>query len=195
MAGDGDGDGVYLAKCGRKLIEGNLCSDTYATRWLKELPAKVNIFIWRMLLNKLLTRMNLMSRGITVQSNQCGICDTGDETINHLMLHCDIARDVWALVGRWWNLDFPFVLSIREQLSWVDGSRIHGVACGCWKSGTTFWSIWKFRNQNVFQKENKAILFDSIVSTSFFWLSNRNTKLSINWIGFLQDPIMACNSL
>ncbi|PWA59926.1 zinc finger, SWIM-type, MULE transposase domain, FHY3/FAR1 family [Artemisia annua] len=146
----GDGDGLYLVKCGRNLIDkGTLWLDTYATRWLKELPAKVIIFIWRMLLNKFPTRMNLMSRGITVQSNQCGICDTGDETINHLMLHYDIARDVWALVGRWRSLDFPNVLSIRELLSLVDDSRIHTLAKKVLHVvvGTTFWSIWKFRNQ------------------------------------------------
>ena len=121
-----------------------------------------------MLLNKLPTRMNLMSRGIIVQSNQCGICNRGDETINHLMLHCDIARYVWALVGRWWSLDFPSVLSIREPMSWVDDSRIHSLAKKVLHVvvGTTFWSIWMFRNQNVFQEEKpkKPKLFDSIVS-------------------------------
>ena len=74
----GDYDGIYSVKCGRNLIDkGTLCSDTYSTRRLKEFQAKVNIFIWRMLLNKLPMRMNLMSRGITVQSNQCGICIQG----------------------------------------------------------------------------------------------------------------------
>ncbi|GKB69644.1 hypothetical protein Tco_0931056 [Tanacetum coccineum] len=52
----GDGDGIYSVKRGRKLIDkGTLCLHTYATRWLKEMPAKVNNFIWRMLLNKLPT--------------------------------------------------------------------------------------------------------------------------------------------
>ncbi|GKC26012.1 RNA-directed DNA polymerase, eukaryota [Tanacetum coccineum] len=177
----GDGDGIYSVK------------------WLKEMPAKVNIFIWRMLLDKLPTRMNLMTRGITVRSNKCGICDTKDETINHLMLHCDLARDVWALVGRWWSLDFPSVLTIRELISWVDDTHLHTLAKKVLHVivGTMAWSIWNFRNRNVFQEEKpkKALLFYSIVSTSFFWLSNRNNKFRINWIGFLQDPIMACNSL
>ncbi|GJQ97441.1 RNA-directed DNA polymerase, eukaryota [Tanacetum coccineum] len=169
----GDGDGIYSVKRGRKLIDkGTLCLDTYATRWLKEMPAK---------------------------SNQCGICDTRDETINHLMLQCDLARDLWALVGRWWSLDFPSVLTIRELMSWVDGTRLHSLAKKVLHVvvGTTAWSIWNFRNQNVFQEEKpkKALLFDSIVSTSFFWLSNRYSKLRINSIGFLQDPVMACNSL
>ncbi|GJT62657.1 RNA-directed DNA polymerase, eukaryota, reverse transcriptase zinc-binding domain protein [Tanacetum coccineum] len=196
----GDGDGIYSVKCGRKLIDkGTLCLDTHATRWLKEMPTKVNIFLWRMLLNKLPTRMNLMNRGITMQSNQCGICDTWDETVNHLMLHCDLDRDVWALIGRWWTLDFLSVLSIRDLMSWVDDTRPHILAKKVLHVvvGTTTWSIWNFRNQNVFQEEKpkKALLFDSIVSTSFFWLSNRNNNFRINWIGFLQDPIMACNSL
>ncbi|GJW73011.1 hypothetical protein Tco_0132381 [Tanacetum coccineum] len=38
----GDGDGIYSVKRGRKLIDkGTLCLDTYATRWLKEMPAKI----------------------------------------------------------------------------------------------------------------------------------------------------------
>ncbi|GJY27461.1 RNA-directed DNA polymerase, eukaryota [Tanacetum coccineum] len=181
----GDGDGIYSVKCGRKLIDkGTLCLDTYATRWLKEMSTKVNIFIWRMLLNKLPTRMNLMNRGITVQSNQCGICDTRDETVIHLMLHCDLARDVWALVGRWWTLHFPSVLTIRELMSWVDDTRLHILAKKVLHVvvGTTAWSIWNFRNRNVFQEEKpkKALLFYSIVSTSFFWLSNRNNNFRIN---------------
>nr|GEV02275.1 RNA-directed DNA polymerase, eukaryota, reverse transcriptase zinc-binding domain protein [Tanacetum cinerariifolium] len=142
--------------------------------------------------------MNLMTRVINVQSNQCGICDTGDETVNHLMLHCDLAWDVWVFVGRWWTLDFPSVLTIRELMSWVDDTRLriltkkvlHVVV------GTTAWSIWNFRNRNVFQEEKpkKALLFDSIVSTFFFCYPIEIT-FRINWIGFLQDPIMACNSL
>nr|GEW06908.1 RNA-directed DNA polymerase, eukaryota [Tanacetum cinerariifolium] len=196
----GDGDGIYSVNCGWKLIDkGTLCLDTYATRWLKEMPTKVNIFIWRMLLNKIPTRMNLMTRGITVKSNQCGICDEGDETINHLMLHCDLARDLWALVGLWWTLDLPFVLTIRELMSWVDHTRLHILANKVLHVvvGTTAWSICNFRKRNVFQEEKpkKALLFYSIVSTSFFWLSNRNNNFRINWIGFLQDPIIACNSL
>ncbi|GJU81578.1 hypothetical protein Tco_1283943 [Tanacetum coccineum] len=110
----GDGDGIYSVKCGRKLIDkGTLCLDTYATR------------------------------GITVQSNKCGVCDTGDETINHLMLHYDLARDVWALVGRWWSLDFLSVLTIRELMSWVDDTRLHTLAKKVLHVvvGTTAWSI------------------------------------------------------
>ncbi|GJV87766.1 RNA-directed DNA polymerase, eukaryota [Tanacetum coccineum] len=69
----------------------------------------------------------------------------GDETINHLMLHCDLAWDVWALVGRWWSLDFPSVLTIRELLSWVDDTRLHTLGKVLHVVvGTTAWSIWNF---------------------------------------------------
>nr|GEW30324.1 RNA-directed DNA polymerase, eukaryota [Tanacetum cinerariifolium] len=113
--------------------------------------------------------------------------------------HSDLARDVWAFVGQWWTLDFSSVLTIRELMSWVDDTRLHILAKKVLHVvvGTMAWSIWNFRNRNVFQKEKpkKALLFDSIVSTSFFWLSNKNNNFRINSIGFLQDPIMACNSL
>nr|GEX66896.1 RNA-directed DNA polymerase, eukaryota [Tanacetum cinerariifolium] len=66
-----------------------------------------------------------------VSSNQCDRwiwTGDGDEMVNHLMLHCDLARDVWALAGRWWTLDFPSVLTIRELMSWVDDTRLHILA-------------------------------------------------------------------
>ncbi|GKB53951.1 hypothetical protein Tco_0904704 [Tanacetum coccineum] len=67
----------------------------------------------------------------------------GDETINHLMLHYDLARDVWALVGRWWSIGFPSVLTIRELMSWVDDTRLHTLAKKVLHVvvGTTTWNI------------------------------------------------------
>nr|GEV84740.1 cysteine-rich receptor-like protein kinase [Tanacetum cinerariifolium] len=153
---------------------------TYATRWLKKVPAKVKIFIWRMLVNKLPTRMNLITRGINVQSNQCGIGDTWDEMINHLILHCDLARDMWALVRRWWSLDFPFVLTIRELMLWVDDTRLHTLAKKVLHPvvETTALSIWNFRNQNVFHegKPKKALLFDNYIPWSSHLLRHEKSK-------------------
>nr|GEU38325.1 myosin heavy chain-related protein [Tanacetum cinerariifolium] len=45
------------------------------TRWNKGIPIKVNIFMWRLKLNKLPTLANLVQKGIDINSLLCPICD------------------------------------------------------------------------------------------------------------------------
>ena len=59
--------------------------------WHKNVPAKVSLFVWCLLRNKLPTKDNLPRRSIlspneVVRSARCG----NSETANHLFLQCDI---------------------------------------------------------------------------------------------------------
>lgn len=56
------------------------------TRWNKYIPIKVNVFIWRMMLNQLPTRCNLVRRGIDVESMLCMCCNDKQEVVEHLFL-------------------------------------------------------------------------------------------------------------
>ncbi|GJT89434.1 RNA-directed DNA polymerase, eukaryota, reverse transcriptase zinc-binding domain protein, partial [Tanacetum coccineum] len=69
----------------RTLIDANtLIVDSIATRWNRCVPIKVNIFLWRLVLNKLATRVNLGRKGIDVDSTLCPICGDDVETVNHI---------------------------------------------------------------------------------------------------------------
>ncbi|GKF15819.1 RNA-directed DNA polymerase, eukaryota, reverse transcriptase zinc-binding domain protein, partial [Tanacetum coccineum] len=53
----------------RKLIDVNiLVGSDSPTRWNRSVPIKVNVFLWRLALNKLSTRVNLDRKGIDVDS-------------------------------------------------------------------------------------------------------------------------------
>ncbi|GJR98826.1 RNA-directed DNA polymerase, eukaryota, reverse transcriptase zinc-binding domain protein [Tanacetum coccineum] len=65
-----------------------------ATRWIRHIPIKVNIFIWRLMLNKLPSRVNLDRRGIDVNSILCPICQMDIEMINHKFFSCDMTLDL-----------------------------------------------------------------------------------------------------
>ncbi|GJV70260.1 RNA-directed DNA polymerase, eukaryota [Tanacetum coccineum] len=67
----------------------------YATRWNRFLPKKVNIFIWRVLRDRLPTRWNLSWRGIDMDSLSCPTCDVSVETIDHILWFCSLATAVW----------------------------------------------------------------------------------------------------
>nr|GEW01467.1 40S ribosomal protein S7-like [Tanacetum cinerariifolium] len=61
---------------------------------------------------KLPTRVNLDRKCIEVDSLLCLICHEDVETVNHIFFTCDLAKVLWALLAKWWELDVPFCASI-----------------------------------------------------------------------------------
>ncbi|GJZ46035.1 RNA-directed DNA polymerase, eukaryota, reverse transcriptase zinc-binding domain protein [Tanacetum coccineum] len=69
----------------RYLIDSKTLDTTpNATHWFRNIPIKGNIFIWRLMLNKLPSRVNLDRKGIDVGSILFPICQEDVETINHI---------------------------------------------------------------------------------------------------------------
>nr|GEZ64675.1 hypothetical protein [Tanacetum cinerariifolium] len=61
----------------------------------KYVPSKVNIFAWRLLLNRLPTRINIMERGIDIPSILFPVCNSQQEDVDHLFVHCEVASQIW----------------------------------------------------------------------------------------------------
>ncbi|GJR74302.1 RNA-directed DNA polymerase, eukaryota, reverse transcriptase zinc-binding domain protein [Tanacetum coccineum] len=90
-----------------------------ATRWNRSLRIKVNVFLWRLKLNKLPSRVNLDRRGIEVSSLLCPSCHGDIETVNHSFFNCDMAKDLWSLLSNWWELDIPVCGNIAKWYDWL----------------------------------------------------------------------------
>ncbi|GKA93226.1 RNA-directed DNA polymerase, eukaryota [Tanacetum coccineum] len=99
------GDGSFCVKDIRNRIDDVILPSTpIPTRWLKIIPIKVNIFMWRARLGCLPTRDNLVRRGVLVDSTACPSCSVNEESVNHTLFCCDLARTVLQRICRWWNL-------------------------------------------------------------------------------------------
>ncbi|PWA46631.1 RNA-directed DNA polymerase, eukaryota [Artemisia annua] len=170
----GDGTRVFTVASGRSIIDtGTLVIDNTPTRWSKDVPIKINVFIWKLLLDKLPTRDNLEEKGLDVPSSLCGVCDHVTESSSHVFLSCQVAMEIWRQFGRWWDLDIPHLSSMKDLLEWVDNLKISKIQrMGLYNVViTAAWSIWRFRNETIFgvNKPKKALIFDFIVSQAFFW--------------------------
>ncbi|GJV96160.1 RNA-directed DNA polymerase, eukaryota, reverse transcriptase zinc-binding domain protein [Tanacetum coccineum] len=173
------------------------CND--ATRWNRLLPIKVNVFLWRLNLNKLPSRVNLDRRGIDVIWITCPSCQGDLETVNHTFFNCGLAKELWSLLAKWWDLDIPMCGNIAEWHAWLGdlhvSSKVRLAIEGV--GGTLLWSIWNFRNNLIFSSTppKKSMIWDSVVSQSFLWISSRNPKCKISWIGWLYNPIATIISM
>nr|GEU56188.1 reverse transcriptase domain, reverse transcriptase zinc-binding domain protein [Tanacetum cinerariifolium] len=109
------GSSGFSVASARSLIDSKtLDTDLIATRWICCISIKVNIFIRRLMLNKLPSKVNLDRRGIDVGSFLCPICQLDVETINHIFFSCDMVLELWAMLARWWSLDIPVCANILE---------------------------------------------------------------------------------
>ncbi|GJT01385.1 RNA-directed DNA polymerase, eukaryota, partial [Tanacetum coccineum] len=150
------------------------------TRWIKSIPIKVNVFVWKALQDRLPTRSNLVRRNILIDSLSCPICDGEPEDSSHLFFRCCLARDVTRLVCRWWDLDFHSFNSYTDWQGWFNqlrlGAKSKEVLEGVFY--VSWWSLWNFRNHLLFADSNprKDAIFDEIVLRSFNWCLARGKR-------------------
>ncbi|GJZ51537.1 RNA-directed DNA polymerase, eukaryota [Tanacetum coccineum] len=178
-----------------KLVEDEffLPKEEVATRWIKSIPIKVNVFAWKLHLDRLPTRLNLVNGGVHVLSTLCPICGVAHEDASHIFFSCEVAMDVSRLICRWWNIFWTHVGSYSEWLSWLKslrlGSKIKGLLEGVFY--VLWWSLWNFRNHLLFTDKSprRDVLFDDIVSRSFNWCSARCKNL-FSWDSWLQHPYL-----
>ncbi|GJY30473.1 RNA-directed DNA polymerase, eukaryota [Tanacetum coccineum] len=94
---DLNGEGLFRVKDFRSFLDDLLLpSSNMATRWVKCVPVKVNVFVWRARLERLPTRDNLAKRGVPIVSNLCPVCGSFPEDAHHLFFGCDLAKNIFS---------------------------------------------------------------------------------------------------
>ncbi|GJU52014.1 RNA-directed DNA polymerase, eukaryota [Tanacetum coccineum] len=191
---DLNGDGVFQVKDVRSMLdEAFLPKMEVPTRWIKSIPIKVNVFAWKLYLDRLPTRSNLSRRNVSLPSLACPLCDHVLEDSSHLFFGCSVAKDIQKLICRWWNLDVHPYESYEDWLSWFKsirlGSKTKEVLEGVFY--VSWWSLWNFRNQFLFASPipRKDTIFDNIVLRSFYWCVARCNR-TLNWVSWLQHPFL-----
>ncbi|GJV92493.1 RNA-directed DNA polymerase, eukaryota [Tanacetum coccineum] len=124
---DLNGEGVFQVKDVRSMLdEAFLPKMEVPTRWIKSIPIKVNVFAWKLYLDRLPTRSNLSRRNVSLPSLACPLCDHVLEDSSHLFFGCSVAKDIQKLICRWWNLDVHPYESYEDWLSWFKSIRLGG---------------------------------------------------------------------
>jgi len=93
------------------------------------------VFGWRVLIDRLPSKINLEKRGVRLPSNLCHFCNKDAEFIQHIMLSCEVAQRLWVKCDKWaWLfsvtsndiathfLSFYFIgLSAQANHTWREG--------------------------------------------------------------------------
>ncbi|XP_071740916.1 uncharacterized protein [Rutidosis leptorrhynchoides] len=122
------------------------------------LPQKIGIFVWRAKLNKLPVRTELDKRGIDLHSVRCPVCDEDIETIEHSMLKCKVAIELWDRIRKWWTLNSINISSISETFEDKNPNISSPQGRKIWQAITwvTGYTLWKNRNECVFGRKKTS---------------------------------------
>ncbi|KAK1419033.1 hypothetical protein QVD17_28189 [Tagetes erecta] len=179
-----DLDVDFSTKIIRQEIEENcLPSNNQVYHDSKWVSSKVNVFVWRALIDRIQTNGALNHRNI-MPSPSCTSCGADYETPDHTLINCEHAVKVWHAIFSWCKIPIiPVnsvgqILSIPNTLPVTPDTRkiIHTVFL------TGLWCIWKARNERIFNKSTMSnATMGDIKSLSFLWLNSRGKLATLKW--------------
>lgn len=133
----------FLTKSVYAYLERHLAGCDYRWIWKARLPLKIQIFLWQLFQDTVLTR-DVMKRRNWAGNPRCSFCRE-KETSQHLFFTCPVARVVWRTIGCVLGTEFCpnnlWQFFSRCYVFLPDGAKFYtfGLAAMCW-------SIWDCRN-------------------------------------------------
>ncbi|PNX56077.1 70 kDa peptidyl-prolyl isomerase, partial [Trifolium pratense] len=123
--------------------------------WHSQVPLKVSIFVWRLLRDRLPTRLNLVTRGVlSLPAATCVFGCGAAESAHHLFLSCSIAGSLWDLVRAWIGISLVDFTTMRDHFvqftASTGGSRARRSFLQLiWL--VCVWVMWMERNHRLFK--------------------------------------------
>ncbi|XP_048590909.1 uncharacterized protein LOC125575828 [Brassica napus] len=175
--------GDYSTKTGyAAVLSSRTAEDTVSTEdasydwkknvWKIQTTPKIKLFIWKALHGALPVGEALKSRGINT-TGQCKRCNL-PESIDHLLFHCDFARQVWETAPVSPSIEYSGSIDLRSNWSSFCSRKNlppTGVSTGA-LAPWIVWQLWLARNKLVF--EGKIITVEETIS--------RATACAREWI-------------
>ena len=120
--------------------------------WKINIPEKIRCFIWLLIMNKVLTWDQLISRGFQGPSI-CFLCKNGEDSAQHLFLDCLFTKRAFEVIFEHFGIHSFFKDYVRLYLKhWFRSHTIDSVVL--YLPLFIFWTIWKHRNGCIFEEKH-----------------------------------------
>jgi len=160
--------------------------------WRTQAPSRAAFFVWTTALGKILTLDNFRKQHVIV-INGCYMCKKTGESVDHLLLHCDVASALWSSLFSRFGMSWVMPIRVINLLScwWSFGRSRSAVV---WKMAPIclFWCLWRERNNMSFEDLESTleeILFSFYHSLYFL------TTVYVRPLSFSFPDFLTCFSL
>lgn len=165
----------------RAMVEGGKTRWSFNEIWKGWAPPKVQLHLYLLLQDRILTREVLVRRGFQCES-QCATCNSGlMESAIHLVYHCSYAQKVWSRIEDKWgsclvdrDMRVPDSVQALWSASWLKVKRSGAMSKKEWavRMMGVLWHLWRQRNDKIFRNKSvpAKVLANNAWSDSNLWL-------------------------
>jgi hypothetical protein len=154
-------------------------------------------FAWSAALGKILTLDNLRRRHVIVM-DRCCMCKRSGESVDHLLLHCDVASAIWSAFFSRFGLSWVMPRRVVDLFDcWWSSGRPRSAAV--WKMVPTclFWCLWREMNDRNFEDRERSLeeILSLFFETLYLWTAAFVSPLSLSFSDFLVRfaPLVRCS--
>ena len=91
--------GIYSTNTAYKFlmeeIRGDPVDGSFVFLWKLKIPPKAKIFTWRLIKDRLPTKLNLRGRQVEITDPMCLLCNNSEEDAAHLFFNCSKVLPLW----------------------------------------------------------------------------------------------------
>jgi hypothetical protein len=157
--------------------------------WRVKAPARVAFFIWSGALGKILTHANLRKMNVIV-IEWCCLCKKSGESIDHLLLHCEVARDLWSYILILFGVVWVMPRTVLEFLNSWGAAIGYGGAKEAWRLAPLclLWCIWRKQNTWLFEDVETSMveLRKRLLNTLYIWIASHHSLNAFTYVDFLK---------
>jgi hypothetical protein len=152
--------------------------------WRTKAPPRVAFFVWSAALGKILTMDNLRKKNM-VLINRCGMCKKDEESIDHLLIHCECAQFLWNAFFSRFGLAWAMPRRVVNLLQcWWSGGRARSAVVWKMVPLCIMWCLWSERNERFFEDSERSLedllhfFFITLFTWATAWLAPRVISFS-----------------
>ncbi|KAJ9540046.1 hypothetical protein OSB04_026552 [Centaurea solstitialis] len=123
----------------------------------------------------------------------CPLCEAVDESVDHLFYSCLVVKEIWKWLASWCKIELGQYTSLdlaiagflegvnsKKQLRFLEAAI-----------GSMFWSIWKARNNLVFNNQHflVAAVVTEVQANLYTWAKYRGKRKDLAWQLWCCNPI------
>ena len=118
----------------------------------------------------------------------CCMCKEDKESIDHMFLHCKVARESWDTVLNLFGMNWVMPRRVVDLLTCWQGKLGQHRHIEIWKAvpHCLMWCLWKERNARIFEDGERNVLELKLLffRTLFDWMTATRLFSSLSYLEF-----------
>jgi hypothetical protein len=162
-------DGVYSAKSAyRVLMQGNTRFELDEAIWKAKATPKSKLFMWLAAQHRIWTSDRRARHGLQAHTSACYVCLQEEDTAEHILMQCVVAREVWHSCSQALGVTFQAPATDSNlQEWWLTERRRFREKSRKWFDGlvcTAGYALWKLRNAWCFRNVQRQFSTKTLVA-------------------------------